>query len=211
MSESSSNQNLGLSGSTWGVHLNRSDMKMSNHTKKSKIKVQERKSLFNPASPRNISTPKQLSFANKLPSHESYLAKHQNTSNDSTPTTGPRSSLKKRKSSISLGRTKSFDWGNTLSMGDESLSQEPLSISSNLLNSRDTISQEDNCKEVEANYKCDPLARFESEISMDGDNFVDLPVTNSTQAPSNSSLRTNSSYNTHIARPGSFLGAIPPH
>ena len=208
MSESSSNQNLGLSGSTWGVHLNRSDTKMSNNTKKSKIKVQERKSLFNPASPRNISTPKQLSFANKLPSHESYLAKHQNTSNDSTPTTGPRSSLKKRKSSISLGRTKSFDWGNTLSMGDESLSQEPLSISSNLVNSRDTISQEDNCKEVEANYKCDPLARFESEISMDGDNFVDFPVTNSTQAPSNSSLRTNSSCNTHIARPVSFLGAI---
>ena len=208
MSESSSNQNLGLSGSTWGVHLNRSDMKMSNHTKKSKIKVQERKSLFNPASPRNVSTPKQLTFANKLPSHESYLAKHQNTSNDSTPTTGPRSSLKKRKSSISLGRTKSFDWGNTLSMGDESLSQEPLSISSNLLNSRDTISQEDSSKEVEANYKCDPLARFESEISMDGDTFVDLPLTNSTQAPSNSSMRTNSSYNTHIARPVSFLGAI---
>ena len=41
MSESSSNQNLGLSGSTWGVHLNRSDMKMSNQTKKTRIKVKK--------------------------------------------------------------------------------------------------------------------------------------------------------------------------
>ena len=135
MSSNSSNGGIGLKGTTWGAHLNRSNEIDSNHKKKSKIKIQERKPLFKALSPSNSSTPK-LSFQNKLPSHESYLAKQENALNNSI-SSGPRSSLKKRKSGLSLNRTKSSDFFNTLGFGEDSLSQDTFPAKLSLSNDGD--------------------------------------------------------------------------
>ena len=169
MFPNSSNGGIGLKGTTWGAHLNRSNEDVSNNRKK--IKIQERKPLFKPSSPSNSSTPKQFSFQNKVPSRESYLAKQETVSNSYTLKQGPRLSLKKRKSSLTLSRTKSSDFFNTLSFGDDSMSQDALPQKINLSNDGDNKNHSDHYNESVKNSKADPLARFEAEISMDGESF----------------------------------------
>ena len=189
MSSNSSNGGIGLKGTTWGAHLNRSNEVDSNYKKKSKIKIQERKPLFKALSPSNSSTPKQLSFQNKLPSHESYLAKQETVLNNSLGQ-GSRSSLKKRKSGFSLNRTKSSDFFNTLGFGDDSLSQDSLPSKLSLSNDGDRYIKEESSEPIKS-FKSDPLARFESELSMDGDSFKDQTSSNISETKPNTNIPKN--------------------
>ena len=208
MSSNSSNGGIGLKGSIWGAHLNRSNEIDSNHRKKNKIKIQERKPLFKSLSPSNSSAPKQLSFQNKLPSHESYLAKQETVSNNFTLMQGPRSSLKKRKSSLTLSRTKSSDFFNTLSFGDDSMSQDTLPGKVNVSNDGDKKNIGELSDETVTKSKADPLARFEAEISMDGESFSENLSLSTSYTKSNPGQSITSNTTAQVARPLSFLGAI---
>merc|ERR1712223_110522 len=57
-------------------------------------------------------------------------------------------------------------------------------------------------------FKADPLAKFEAELSMDGDSFKDDLSLNFSDTKSNLSQSFNINKNTQNARPLSFLGAI---
>lgn len=202
MSEKS-NKSLGLSGSTWGSHLNRDSL--NHNCDKKKIKIQERKPLFKQVVPSSSSTPKQLSFSHNTPSHDSLLSKQDSTSKIPTPLSGSRVSLKKRKSGISLGRTKSSDFFNTLGYGEESSSKDEFSTDVKIYSDETGKNYINSSKKSEKQYKSDPLARFESEISMDGDGFSDFLTLDSSQTPN---INKNQNSNLQAARPLSFLGAI---
>ena len=203
MSENPSNAVTGIGGSTWGLHLNKSNSKLtSDNSNKGKIKIQQRHPLFSPASPSNVSEP---SFSYKHSKTVSISKSHTTNMKASTPTSGPRGSLKKRKSGFSLGRTKSTDFFNTLGCED-SLSQDSQANNYTILSEGDGKKNSlDNSSRLEKKTKSDPLARFESEISMDGDGFGDQSIFDSSQTPSGNNKAQNTSSTT---RPLSFLGSI---
>ena len=107
MSNNPAAEGVGLSGTTWGVHLNRSNISNSNfggsYKTKAKIKIKARH-------PATISD----SFSNKPKLSSSFAEKrltgHVDISETSTSKPGHRSNLKKRKNGLSFNRSKSSNF-----------------------------------------------------------------------------------------------------
>merc|ERR1712060_888100 len=99
------------------------------------------------------------------------------------------------------------DFFNTLGFGDDSLSQDSLPSKLSISNDGDKYINEESNEPIKS-FKSDPLARFESELSMDGDSFREHTSSNISETKLNTNPILNVNKSAQIARPLSFLGAI---
>mgnify|MGYP003309733457 CR=1 FL=1 len=208
MSNNPETHDVGLSGTTWGVHLNRSNISNSNcggtYKTKAKIKIKARH-------PASISD----SFSNRPKLSSSFADKrltgHVEILETSTSKPGPRSDLKKRKNGLSFNRSKSSKFFDTLGLGDDSLSQDSFAgTSSSYHEGNRKQGSLGISNELGKRTKSDPLLKFDPEISMDGFRNSDLSAFDSSEPASvidTSTSRTPAS-SKKASRPLSFLGAI---